>query len=210
MPPPLRRSGSGLLQNPRPGLLPSPKSAGLGPLGPSRVVLSTRQSSPTLRPAASLLLASTLGSRLTLEVDFRAPLVACPGGTHTRRSFGPLLGAPLFELSSSRQPLKCGRSWIIRGLIDALVRRLALEGVVGREAGVGDGRLNVGASRSRTVSVSCPPAASSKPRVIPGHTTKTVREREAPGPRPKFVFETRGSALVVVTCMTSLPNLAVG
>src|SRR6266508_5959980 len=97
MPPPLRRSGSGLLQNPWPGLLPSPKSAGLGPLGPSRVVLSTRQSSPMLRPTASLLLASTLGSRLTLEVDFRAPLVACPGGTHTRRSFGPLLGAPLFE-----------------------------------------------------------------------------------------------------------------
>src|SRR5579859_1383809 len=99
MPPPLRRSGSGLLQNPRPGLLPSPKSTGLGPLGPSRVVLSTRQSSPTLRPAASFLLASTLGSRLTLEVDFRAPLAACPSGTHTRRSFGPLLGTPLFELA---------------------------------------------------------------------------------------------------------------
>src|SRR5713101_6522624 len=102
MPSPLRRSGSRLLQNPRPGLLPSPKSTGLGPLGPSRVVLSTRQSSPTLRPAASLLLASTLGSRLTLEVDFRAPLAACPGGTHTRRSFGPLLGTLLFEPSSQR------------------------------------------------------------------------------------------------------------
>src|SRR5713101_5071489 len=99
MPSPLRRGGSRLLQNPRPGLLPSPKSTGLGPLGPSRVVLSTRQSSPTLRPAASLLLASTLGSRLTLEVDFRAPLAACPGGAHTRRSFGPLLGTPLFELA---------------------------------------------------------------------------------------------------------------
>src|SRR2546427_9635589 len=102
MPPPLRRGGSGLLQNPKPGLLPSPKSAGLGPLGPSRVVLSTRQSSPTLRPAASLLLASTPDSHPTLEVDFRAPLVACPGGTHTRRSFGPSLGTPLFELSSGR------------------------------------------------------------------------------------------------------------
>src|SRR6266852_74343 len=98
MPPPLRRSGSGLLQNPEPGLLPSPKSAGLGPLGPLRVVLSTRQSSPKLRPAASLLLASTPDSHPTLEVDFRAPLVACPGGTHTRRSFGPSLGTPLFEL----------------------------------------------------------------------------------------------------------------
>src|SRR6266699_471854 len=98
MPPPLRRSGSGLLQNPRPGMLPSPKSAGLGPLGPSRVVLSTRQSSPKLRPAASLLLASAPDSHQTLEVDFRAPLVACPGGTHTRRPIGPLQGTPLFEL----------------------------------------------------------------------------------------------------------------
>src|SRR6266516_5948226 len=109
MPPPLRRSGSGLLQNPRPGLLPSPKSAGLGPLGPSRVVLSTRQSSPKLRPAASLLLASAPDSHPTLEGDFRAPLAACPGGTHTRRSFGPSLGTPLFEppgptRDSLRQP----------------------------------------------------------------------------------------------------------
>src|SRR6266702_7953945 len=104
MPPPLRRSGSGLLQNPEPGLLPSPKSAGLGPLGPSRVVLSTRQSSPKLRPAASLLLASAPDSHPTLEVDFRAPLAACPGGTHTRQSFGPSLGTPLFELFSSPRP----------------------------------------------------------------------------------------------------------
>ena len=89
---------------------PAPKSAGLGPLGPSRVVLSTRWTSHTLRPAASLLLASTLGSHLTLEVDFRAPLVACPRGTHTRRSFGPLLGAPLFELSCWRRRTKFGSS----------------------------------------------------------------------------------------------------
>src|SRR5712691_11989718 len=109
MPPPLRRSGSRLLQNPEPGLLPSPKSAGLGPLGPSRVVLSTRQSSPKLRPAASLLLASTPDSHLTLEVDFRAPLVACPGGTHTRRSFGPSLGTPHFELSFWRQRPRSAR-----------------------------------------------------------------------------------------------------
>src|SRR6266702_7607637 len=92
MPSPLRRSGSGLLQIPRPGLLPSPKNAGLGPLGPSRVVLSTRQSSRSLRPAASLLLASTPGSRRTPEVDYRGPLAASPGGTHTRRLIGPLLG----------------------------------------------------------------------------------------------------------------------
>src|SRR6266849_2486597 len=99
MPSPLRRSGSGLLQNPEPGLLSSPNSAGLDPLGPSRGVLSTRQSSPKLRPAASLLLASTPDSHLTPEVDFRAPLVACPGGTHTRRSIDPSQGTPLFELS---------------------------------------------------------------------------------------------------------------
>ena len=85
------------------------QSAGLGPLGPSRVVLSTRQSSPKLRPAASLLLASAPDSHQTLEVDFRAPLVACPGGTYTRRSFGPSLGTPLFEppgptRDSLRQP----------------------------------------------------------------------------------------------------------
>ena len=67
MPPHLRRRGSGLLQIPKPGLLPSPNCAGLGPLGPSRVVLSTRPSSCSLRPAALLLLASTPGSHPTSE-----------------------------------------------------------------------------------------------------------------------------------------------
>src|SRR5487761_976008 len=67
MPPPVRRSGSGLLQIPRPGLLPSPHYAGFGPLGPLRVVLSTRQSSLSLRPAAALLLASSPGSHPTPE-----------------------------------------------------------------------------------------------------------------------------------------------
>src|SRR5487761_946133 len=67
MPSPLRRSGSGLLQIPWPGLLSSPKNAGLDPLGPSRGVLSTRQSSLPLRPAASHLLASTPGSHPTPE-----------------------------------------------------------------------------------------------------------------------------------------------
>ena len=65
--PPVRRSGSGLLQIPRPGLLPSPYYAGLGRLGPSRVVLSTRQSSLSLRPAAALFLASSPGSHPTPE-----------------------------------------------------------------------------------------------------------------------------------------------
>src|SRR6266849_5284361 len=67
MPSPLRRSGSGLLQNPEPGLLSSPNSAGLDPLGPSRGVLSTRQSSRSLRPAATRLLASTPISQSTPE-----------------------------------------------------------------------------------------------------------------------------------------------
>src|SRR5665213_217796 len=92
MPSPLRRSGSGLLQNPRPGLLPSPKGPRLGPLFPLRDGLATQKSSLSLRPAASLLLASTPGSRRTPEVAYRAPLVACPGGTHTRWSIGPSLG----------------------------------------------------------------------------------------------------------------------
>ena len=38
-----------------------------------------------LRPATRLLHASTLGSRLTPVVGYRAPLAACPSGTHTRR-----------------------------------------------------------------------------------------------------------------------------
>src|SRR2546426_1480546 len=105
MPPPLRRRGSGLLQNPRPGPLPSPTASRLGPLGPSRVTVSARQSSRSLRPAASLLLASTPGFRLTPEVDYRAPLAACPGGTHTRWSFGPWLGTHAGQLRIS-SPLR--------------------------------------------------------------------------------------------------------
>src|SRR5215470_10292259 len=89
MPPPLRRSGSGLLQNPRPGLLPSPDFPRLGPLGPSRVGSSTRQSSRSLQPAGLLLLASTPGFRRAPEVDYRGPLAASPGGTRH-----PLVGRP--------------------------------------------------------------------------------------------------------------------
>src|SRR3989442_1545395 len=92
MPPPVRRRGSGLLQNPWPGLLPSPFVPGLGPLDPCGFELTTRQSSRSLRPAALLLLASTRGSRGTPEVDYRAPLAACPGGTSTHWLFGPWLG----------------------------------------------------------------------------------------------------------------------
>jgi hypothetical protein len=86
MPSPLRRSGSGLLQNPWPGILPSPTPSGLGPLVPSRGFVSTRQSSISLRPAALFLLASPPGFRLRPEVDYRAPLAAYPDGTHTRWS----------------------------------------------------------------------------------------------------------------------------
>src|SRR5256885_2840779 len=93
MPSPIRRKGSGLLQIPRPGLLPSPRESRLGPLVPLRVEFSTRQSSRSLRPAVSLLLASAVGSRRIPEVDYRAPLAACPGGTLTHRSIGPSLGA---------------------------------------------------------------------------------------------------------------------
>src|SRR5579859_3019658 len=45
MPSPLRRRGSVLLQDHGHGLLPSRNNATLGPLGPLRGVLSTRQSS---------------------------------------------------------------------------------------------------------------------------------------------------------------------
>ncbi len=79
-------SGHTLLQNPWPGILPSPTPSGLGPLVPSRGFVSTRQSSISLRPAALFLLASPPGFRLTPEVDYRAPLAAYPGGTHTRWS----------------------------------------------------------------------------------------------------------------------------
>src|SRR5919198_5708685 len=97
MPSPLRRSGSGMLQNPEPGLLSSPNSAGLDPLDPSRVVLSTRQSSHPLRPAASRLLASTPGSHPTSE----NLLPGSSGGLPGRDSHPPIVrpsqGTPLFE-----------------------------------------------------------------------------------------------------------------
>jgi hypothetical protein len=54
-----------------------------------------------LRPAALLLLASTAGFRRTPEVDYRAPLAACPDGTSTRWSIGPSLG--------TQSGTKCGR-----------------------------------------------------------------------------------------------------
>src|SRR5579863_6999246 len=87
MPPLVRRSGSGLLQNPRPGLLPSPHYAGFGPLGPLRVVLSTRQSSLSLRPAAALLLASSPGSHPTPE----NLLPRSSGGLRGRDSHPPVV-----------------------------------------------------------------------------------------------------------------------
>src|SRR5215471_16864985 len=90
MPPPLRRSGSRLLQNPRPGLLPSPITPGLGPLVPLRELVSTRQSSCSLRPAGMLLLASTPGSHRTPENS----LLGSSGGL-PRRDSHPLVDWPL-------------------------------------------------------------------------------------------------------------------
>src|ERR1700692_154487 len=87
MPPPVRRRGAGLLQNPRPGLLPSPRYAGFGPLGPLRAVLSTRQSSLSLRPAAALLLASSPGSHPTPE----NLLPPSSGGLRGRASHPPVV-----------------------------------------------------------------------------------------------------------------------
>src|SRR6266516_4171392 len=86
MPSHLRRRGSGLLQNPEPGLLSSPNSAGLDPLGPSRVVLSTRPSSCSLRPAATRLLASSPSSHPTPE-DL---LPRSSGGLRGRDSHPPV------------------------------------------------------------------------------------------------------------------------
>src|SRR5215469_16226430 len=86
MPTPLRRSGSGLLQNPWPGLLPSPNGTGLGP---SRVSFSTRQGSTSLRPAALLHLPSAPPLSGYRRFHYRAPLAACPGRTFTGWSPSP-------------------------------------------------------------------------------------------------------------------------
>src|SRR6266568_6220703 len=80
MPSPLRRSGSGLLQIPRPGLLSSPNSAGLDPLGPSRVVLSTRQSSRSLRPCSFA--PPRFDANLSIDAgEFASPLLWRLAGT---------------------------------------------------------------------------------------------------------------------------------
>src|ERR1700730_14150552 len=92
MPPLVRRSGSGLLQNPRPGLLPSPRYAGFGPLGPLRAVLSTRQSSLSLRPAAALLLASSPGSHPTPEIVLPRSSGGVGGGAPPPPVVWPLSG----------------------------------------------------------------------------------------------------------------------
>src|SRR5215471_9975700 len=83
MPTPLRRRGSGLLQNPRPGMLPSPVSPRLDPLGPLRDRFSTRQSSGSLRPAALFHLPSAPPLSGHRRFHYRAPLAAYPGRTFT-------------------------------------------------------------------------------------------------------------------------------
>src|SRR5262249_7035787 len=92
MPTPLRRSGSGLLQNPRPGLLPSPHPTGLGPLGPSPDFLSTRHGSVSLRPSALFPLPSAPPLSGYRRFPYRAPLAACPGPDFHRLVIQPLLG----------------------------------------------------------------------------------------------------------------------
>src|SRR6266567_4415917 len=99
MPPHLRRRGSGLLQNPRPGLLPSPNYARLGPLGPSRVVLSTRPSSCPLRPAATFLLASPPSSHPTSENSLPGSSGGLPG-----RDSHPLVDRPFAGHATTRTP----------------------------------------------------------------------------------------------------------
>src|SRR5579859_4115712 len=96
MPIPLRRSGSGLLQNPWPGLLPSPNRSRLGPLD----CVSTRQDSLSLRPAASLHLPSAPPLDGHRRFHFRAPLAACPGGTLTRWSSSPCWAVYLIRTSA--------------------------------------------------------------------------------------------------------------
>src|SRR5215469_184693 len=83
MPTPLRRRGSGLLQNPRPGMLPSPVSPSLDPLGPLRDRFSTRQSSGSLRPAALFHLPSAPPLSGHRRFHYRAPLAAYPGRIFT-------------------------------------------------------------------------------------------------------------------------------
>ncbi len=69
----LRRRGSGVLQAPGPGLLPSPTKPGLGPPRPLREYLSTRHA---FQPAALILLAST--ELLSLPPENSLP--GSPGG----------------------------------------------------------------------------------------------------------------------------------
>src|SRR6266542_710176 len=104
MPTPLRRSGSGLLQNPWPGLLPSPREARLGPLVPLRVNISTRQSSLSLRPATLFDLPSAPALTGYRRFHYRAPLAACPDRTFTGWSSSPCWAVPprWFQVGSSK------------------------------------------------------------------------------------------------------------
>ncbi len=85
--------GSGLLQIPRPGLLPSPHPTGLGPLGPLRDKFSTRQGSVSLRPAALLHLPSAPPLSGHRRFHYRARLAACPDQTFTGWSCSPCWAA---------------------------------------------------------------------------------------------------------------------
>ena len=87
MPSPLRRRGSRLLQIPRPGLLSSPNSARLDPLGPLRGVLSTRQSS--LHVAACSSASPRFDARFS--ADAGGWLSGSSGGLPERDSHPPIV-----------------------------------------------------------------------------------------------------------------------
>jgi hypothetical protein len=91
MPSPLRRSGSGLLQNPEPGLLPSPKSGGFGPLGPSRVFF--RRGRVPLRYALQLRSSSLRRRALTRR---RRICFSSSGGLRGRDSHPPVQSSPSY------------------------------------------------------------------------------------------------------------------
>ena len=105
----------------------------------------------SLRPAASLLLASPPGSHRTPEVDFRAPLAACPGGTHTRRLIGAIWATLRFDnhIETSRRPRKqqamgCMPRLVGPGGIGDGRSKKAESPLFGEAPGTGEGDRNLG------------------------------------------------------------------
>ena len=82
----LRRRGSGVLQDPSPGLLSSPNYTELDPPRPLRESVSTR---PAFQPAASFLLASTELLSLPPENSLPGSPGGLPGSDSTASSVSP-------------------------------------------------------------------------------------------------------------------------